>query len=64
MSKHIFTQELDNQRYEVQIGWDKPTQEYYGLILGWVKDTDCDDGGYFDDLLSGRISTHPEKPLS
>ena len=51
MSKHIFSQQLDDQRYEVQIGWDKPTQEYYGLIIGWVQDSDCEEGGYFDDLV-------------
>ncbi len=48
MSKHIFEQVVAGGRYEVQIGWDKPTQQYYGMILEWVEDKETPDGGYYD----------------
>ena len=48
MSKHIFEQTLNNQTYEVQIGWDKPLQRYYGVISPWVEDHEYEEGGYFD----------------
>jgi len=61
MSKHIFEQTIDDQTYEVQIGWDKPLQRYYGVISPWVEGSEMDDGGYFDscdpawsNLFSGR----------
>ena len=48
MSKHIFEQTVDDQTYEIQIGWDKPLQRYYGVISPWVEDDECEQGGYFD----------------
>ncbi len=55
MSKHIFNQLLNNQKYEIQIGWDKPLQEFYGTILGFIESTDNDCDGYFDDLIWSSI---------
>lgn len=55
MSKHIFNQTLGNQKYEIQIGWDKPLQEFYGTILGFIEDTGSDGDGYFDDLIWSSI---------
>ncbi|MFK8034414.1 MAG: hypothetical protein AB8B94_09750 [Hyphomicrobiales bacterium] len=49
MSKHIFEQTVGDQSYEVQIGWDKPLQRYYGVISPWAEDPDMEEGGYFDD---------------
>jgi len=49
MSKHIFEQTVDDQTMQVQIGWDRPMQNYYGVISPWVEDADMEEGGYFDD---------------
>ena len=59
MSKHIFEHTQDEQTYEIQLGWDKPLQRYYGVISPWVEDDEMDEGGYFGDplwstALSGR----------
>ena len=60
MSKHIFTATIDQKNYEIQIGWDKPTQEYYGMILGFTEDPTEENGGYFDDMIwSSMFSTPP-----
>ncbi len=59
MSKHIFEETLNGQKYEIQLGWDNPLQRYYGVIIGWVLDTDADDGGYFDDLVWSNIYQTP-----
>lgn len=49
MSKHIFEQTVDDQTMQVQIGWDRPMQNYNGVISPWVEDADMEEGGYFDD---------------
>lgn len=59
MSKHIFEQEIEGQRHEVQIGWDKPTQQYYGMILGWMNDPLSQENGYYDDLIWSTICHYP-----
>lgn len=38
MSKHIFHQSVNGAPHEVQIGWDKPLQQYYANILAIVAD--------------------------
>ena len=55
MSQHIFEQTVHGQHYEVQIGWDKPLQCYYGMIVGWVEDNDCEERGYFDHLIWSNL---------
>ena len=55
MSKHIFEQTINDQTYEVQIGWDKPCQRFYGVISPWVEDVEYEEGGYFDDPLWSNI---------
>ena len=59
MSQHIFTQTLGTQTYEIQVGWDRPTQEYYGQILGWVASHNNNQSGYFDDLVWCSLSSGP-----
>lgn len=65
MSKHIFEQDIEGQRCEVQIGWDKPTQQYYGMILGWVNDPLSREDGYYDDLIWSTMCHYPmaQSPL-
>lgn len=49
MSQHIFQQTIDGKAFEIQIGWDKPCQRFYGVVSTWVHDDTeyCD--GYWDD---------------
>ena len=51
MSQHIFEQSINDRRYEIIMGWDKPLQCYYGVILGWIEDDEFEEGGYFNDVI-------------
>lgn len=62
MSKHIFEQTIDEQTYEVQIGWDKPMQWFYFVISPWVDDLEMVEGGYFDDPIACNLFR--EKPYT
>lgn len=46
MSKHIFNQSVNGAPYEVQIGWDKPLQQYYANILAIVAEGEPEDEDY------------------
>ena len=35
MSRHVFEQEIEGKRYQVIIGWDRPVQQHFGMILEW-----------------------------
>ena len=59
MSKHIFEQTKQGRRYEIQLGWDKPLQQYYGMILGWAVDPEFRRGGYFDEIIWSTIDALP-----
>lgn len=50
MSQHTFTSETNcSQFVEVQIGWDKPMQQYYCVI------SPLDDKGELDDPLYSNL---------
>jgi len=49
MSRHIFKQAVDQVYYLIQIGWDKPCQRYYGVVMQWVEEVQETEAGYFDD---------------
>lgn|GEM_PF-2414511 len=56
MSKHIFDQRIEGQLYEVQIGWDKPLQAFYGVISPWVEREEEGEEGYFDDPIWSNLN--------
>ena len=63
MSKHIFEQTIEGQTYEVQLGWDKPMQVFYGVISPWVEDETWEEGGYFDDPVWSNLFVEKNLPL-
>lgn len=51
MSKHIFKQEVAGIKHEIQIGWDKPLQHYYGTILAAFDEDTPEGKTYYDDII-------------
>lgn len=41
MSRHIFEQTQGGKRYRVIMGWDRPLQQFFGMIL---EETEFEDG--------------------
>ena len=37
MSRHIFEQRIEGKPYQIIIGWDRPVQQYFGMILEWME---------------------------
>lgn len=33
MSQHIFQQTVNENKYRIQMGWDKPCQRFYGVVF-------------------------------
>ena len=46
MSQHIFEQTVNGQKRRVQLGWDKPCQMFYGIVLEWIEQ---DGESYWDE---------------
>ena len=57
MSKHIFKQTLGETDYEIQIGWDKPLQQYYGAIFAEVEEEIEAGKIYYDEIVWMNIFT-------
>lgn len=53
MSKHIFEQSVDGNRYEVQIGWDKPCRRFYYVISPYL--TEGEYAGDLDDPVDSNL---------
>lgn len=59
MSQHIFNTTVDDQNCEVQIGWDRPMQNYYFVISPVLV---IDDVEELDDPIDSNL--HRAKPFS
>lgn len=51
MSKHIFKQTVNGREHEIQIGWDRLLQQYYGTIIAAIEVDTPEGKTYEDDVI-------------